>query len=208
MAQKLVLEPYRRHQEQQELAAKRRHYAALVAQRRREALAAVQLMAETVERKVEAERRHGGLIILEAWYGQLVAGTAAPVADEEARVVDVRVQLQCLTKDSVLRLVGSTKVRPQPCAPPLPPLHLGPPSVAQRRQASCLLHPLTWPRSFVRTMPLAPTPQSNLMGFYDPCIDEPKQLKILYLFQGRRHEVTLDDADDVKLPLKSHCLER
>jgi len=39
-----------------ELESKRRRYAALVALRRREALAAVQLMAETVERKIEGTR--------------------------------------------------------------------------------------------------------------------------------------------------------
>ena len=62
---------------------------------------------------IAAERRHGGLIILEAWYGQLVVGAGAGAGsqvEEGNRVVDVRVQLQCLVKDSVLRLIGNTKV--------------------------------------------------------------------------------------------------
>jgi|GEM_PF-5976474 len=48
--------------------------------------------------------------------------------------------------------------------------------------------------------------QASLLGFYDPCIGEPKQLRIVYLFRRRRHEVVLDDLDEVALPMRCACL--
>ena len=32
-----------------------------------------------------------------------------------------------------------------------------------------------------------------MIGFYDPCINEPKQLRVLYKFKNRLHEIILDD---------------
>ena len=47
------------------------------------------------------------------------------------------------------------------------------------------------------------------MGFYDPCMGEPKQLKIKYQFQHKLHEVTVDDTASVACPLRCnlyiHC---
>ena len=44
--------------------------------------------------------------------------------------------------------------------------------------------------------------QSSIIGFYDPCVGEPKQLRIVYQFQRRRHEVTVNDLDPVDLPMR------
>lgn len=40
------------------------------------------------------------------------------------------------------------------------------------------------------------------MGFYDPCMGEPKQLKIKYQFQRKFHEVIVDDTSPVACPLR------
>lgn len=40
------------------------------------------------------------------------------------------------------------------------------------------------------------------MGFYDPCMGEPKQLKIKYQFQRKFHEVIVDDTAPVACPLR------
>jgi DnaJ family protein C protein 11 len=45
-----------------------------------------------------------------------------------------------------------------------------------------------------------------LSGFYDPCIGEPKQLRVRYLFWGRLHEVVINDEDQLKIPVKGHLL--
>jgi DnaJ family protein C protein 11 len=47
----------------------------------------------------------------------------------------------------------------------------------------------------------------NLLGFYDPCIGENKRLRVRYLFQGRVHEVEVDDVSALRAPVKSHAVE-
>jgi len=44
--------------------------------------------------------------------------------------------------------------------------------------------------------------KSILLGFYDPCVGEDKQLYIRYLFKDKLHEVTIDDAEAIGLPLE------
>lgn len=48
--------------------------------------------------------------------------------------------------------------------------------------------------------------KSWLTGFYDPCIGDPKQLRVRYLFWGRLHEVVINDEDPLKIPMKGHLL--
>jgi len=48
--------------------------------------------------------------------------------------------------------------------------------------------------------------KSNIMGFYDPCMGERKQLKIKYQFQRKFHEVIVDDTAPVACPLRSHII--
>lgn len=48
------------------------------------------------------------------------------------------------------------------------------------------------------------TSKASILGFYDPCIGQEKQLYIKYLFQDKLHEVTMLDLDAVALPLASH----
>lgn len=42
--------------------------------------------------------------------------------------------------------------------------------------------------------------QSNLSGFYDPCPEEEKMLRIRYLFRDAVHEVTFGDKEAVRIP--------
>ena len=42
--------------------------------------------------------------------------------------------------------------------------------------------------------------QSNLSGFYDPCPEEEKMLRIRYFFREAIHEVTVGDEEPVKIP--------
>ncbi|CCW64135.1 unnamed protein product [Phytomonas sp. EM1] len=52
-------------------------------------------------------------------------------------------------------------------------------------------------------------PKGTLVGFCDPdpYALEPKQLKIVYRFHGKKHLVVLDDSDPVELPQREHlCL--
>ncbi|CAG8650906.1 5508_t:CDS:10, partial [Racocetra persica] len=44
--------------------------------------------------------------------------------------------------------------------------------------------------------------KSNIIGFYDPCMGERKQLKINYYFQRKLHEVIVEDKAPVACPLR------
>ena len=50
--------------------------------------------------------------------------------------------------------------------------------------------------------------QSNLSGFYDPCPEEEKMLRIRYLFREAVHEVTVGDTEPVRIPkqCKEYCV--
>ncbi|CAG8713832.1 13238_t:CDS:10 [Dentiscutata erythropus] len=48
--------------------------------------------------------------------------------------------------------------------------------------------------------------KSNIIGFYDPCMGERKQLKIKYHFQRKLHEVIVEDKTPVACPLRSHIV--
>ncbi|XP_057292286.1 dnaJ homolog subfamily C member 11-like isoform X2 [Hydractinia symbiolongicarpus] len=46
--------------------------------------------------------------------------------------------------------------------------------------------------------------KSQLHGFYDPCIDEEKHLKIIYEFRDAVHEAVFQDHEPVRIPKQSH----
>ncbi|WVN90172.1 uncharacterized protein L203_105408 [Cryptococcus depauperatus CBS 7841] len=47
----------------------------------------------------------------------------------------------------------------------------------------------------------------NILGFYDPCIGEHKQLRVRYLFRGKLHEVTVEDVAALRAPIRTHAFE-
>lgn len=47
----------------------------------------------------------------------------------------------------------------------------------------------------------------NLLGFYDPCIGENKRLRVRYLFQGKVHEVEVDDVSALRAPVRAHAVD-
>lgn len=51
---------------------------------------------------------------------------------------------------------------------------------------------------------LTESSKSNLSGFYDPCPEEEKMLRIRYLFRDAMHEVTYGDNEAVRIPKQSH----
>ncbi|RAL49760.1 hypothetical protein DM860_002051 [Cuscuta australis] len=46
--------------------------------------------------------------------------------------------------------------------------------------------------------------KSGIMGFCDPCPDEPKQLYVEYMFHGSKFEVTVDDYAELIIPHEAH----
>ena len=105
----LAIAPLLRRQRQSEVAERREEKAREMVERRKEAEAAVELMTETVERVLVAERARQGLIILEAWYGKLFDLDPAGDPLGLPKVIDVHVPLQCLVVDSKLILREENK---------------------------------------------------------------------------------------------------
>ncbi|XVE57661.1 hypothetical protein DITRI_Ditri04bG0107500 [Diplodiscus trichospermus] len=46
--------------------------------------------------------------------------------------------------------------------------------------------------------------KSGIMGFCDPCPDEPKQLYVEYTYRGERYEVVVDDYEELLIPQAAH----
>lgn len=42
--------------------------------------------------------------------------------------------------------------------------------------------------------------QAGLPGFYDPCVGEEKNLKVLYQFRGVLHQVMAQDSEALRIP--------
>ena len=104
----LIVRPYARRRAAEAARRQQAQQAAELAQRRREAEAFVQLMQETYDNCLAAERARGGLVIVNAWYGCLVTSQE----DENfpaGMVADVTVAVQCLVKDSRLIIHDSNK---------------------------------------------------------------------------------------------------
>ncbi len=48
--------------------------------------------------------------------------------------------------------------------------------------------------------------KSTMIGFWDPCFNERKKLRIVYSFHGRIHEVEVDDVGVLAAPLRAHIV--
>lgn len=104
-----ALAPFLRRQKLKDIEERKVQKSKELLEKKREAEAAVELMRETVERIVNAERARHGLIIIEAWYGKLY-DTAEGQHTFSPKVIDVTVPLQCLVVDSKLILHETSKV--------------------------------------------------------------------------------------------------
>lgn len=79
-----------------------------MAERRKEAMSAVSLMSATYDRILSDEEKKNGLIIIRAFYGR--SELVDEANEENAEILDVKIPLQCLVKDSRLILHESSKV--------------------------------------------------------------------------------------------------
>ena len=103
----LALTPYLRHRREKELRSRKETMTKEMVERKKEAEQAIDLMSASVQRVMSMEQARHGLIISEAYYGRLIDTMDHSTGD--AKVIDVRIPLQVMVKDSKLILPGTSK---------------------------------------------------------------------------------------------------
>ncbi|KAI8902351.1 hypothetical protein BC833DRAFT_573954 [Globomyces pollinis-pini] len=180
---RLVIRQWRQKRKERKLEELRKENSVTLEQRRQEAESAVALLADTIARKLEAEESREGLVIISALYGKL-----PPSSLESVRV---------LTPQGIHELAQSIKAQFKFLkTSSLPVSHQQDYiDVTIPVQALVTNGQLHIPGGFAK---------SNLIGFYDPCFGEKKQLRVTYQFQGRMHQVTVNDRAALAAPLRAH----
>ena len=148
-----------------------------------EAAEACSLLAELVSKRLESENAIDDLVIILAEYGKL-----PPSNLESVRVLSPQ-GLKELSK-AIQSKLNFWK------------------SEAQVKEYIDVTIPV---QSLVSNNQLhiaATQSKSQLIGFYDPCFGEKKQLRITYQFQGKLHQITAGDGESVALPMRgNYCLK-
>ena len=104
----LALSPYLRHRREKEIRSRREAMTKEMTEKKREAEQAIDLMTASIQRVMSIEQARHGLIITEAYYGRLFDTSNHPIT-EDSKVIDVRIPLQVLVKDSKLILPATSK---------------------------------------------------------------------------------------------------
>lgn len=103
-----VIDPMNAEERKKNIEKARDANRARMVERQKEAMSAISLMSATFDRILSDEEKKKGLIIVQAFYGK--AGIVETVAEEGLEVIDVKVPIQCLVKDSRLVLHKASKV--------------------------------------------------------------------------------------------------
>ncbi|ORY49039.1 DnaJ-domain-containing protein [Rhizoclosmatium globosum] len=189
---RLVLEPNRRNRLATRLAKLREDNAALIEQRKQEAISAIQLMTPQVARKREAEEAKDGLIIVEAIYGKL------PVSKFPRNSHGGRFSFKGVFEKEQSGITT-------------PPHMIGRDNSFEEVEEP----EIKWIDVTIPVQGLVFNSQlyisgshskAHIVGFYDPCIGESKKLRVTYRFQGKLHQVEVEDGAAVAAPLRAHTV--
>ena len=110
---KCILEPMQAEQHKKVVEKKKEVNEERLLQKRKEAQAEVSLMAAQYERICTEEESKNGLIILHAFYGTFDDEHTAIdelIPEDDSTFIDVKIPLQCLTKDSEILVHTTFKV--------------------------------------------------------------------------------------------------
>ena len=108
----LIFDPHEKRKRAAKLRRLREHSASTLRDRKKEAEEAIDLMRDSVMRRREAEEARHGLVIIEAWYGDLHDHhkVDSKMDAEFPSKIDVTLPIQSLVQDSQLHLHNTTKV--------------------------------------------------------------------------------------------------
>lgn len=158
----------------------------MISKMRKKAEQSVQLMYDSVIRKIDQEEGSNGLIILQALYGKL------PPSDlVAARLLTPQgiKNIGDLAKESFKRALSDVDDTPVSA---IPEKYISVRIAIQALVSNSQLH--------IR----GENSKSTILGFYDPCMGEKKRLRVTYQFQGRIHQVEVDDKAPLAAPLRGH----
>ncbi|KAJ3355419.1 hypothetical protein HDU83_003396 [Entophlyctis luteolus] len=186
-----VFQPDRRAKLAARIEKLRSDNAAAIKQRKQEALSAIQLMSQQVARKQEVEEQKNGLVIVEALYGKLPESAFARNSTGSAAGFSMSSIFE--------RETGSGAATPPYGSVEFVGAENGP-----------------WADVTVPVQNMVYNSQLfisgghskvHIVGFYDPCLGEPKKLRVTYKFQGKIHQVEVDDTNSVAAPLRAHIIK-
>ncbi|XP_049850384.1 dnaJ homolog subfamily C member 11-like [Schistocerca gregaria] len=178
LAQALWLEPRRAKKKKKREETERLKKQKQIQLSREQAKIDLDLIQREIDRKKEEEKKKGGLVILQAFYGQLKNVDQTFFYD----------QLPLYDLDQ-------------------PPEYTAPPTTDTDVKKECIIDVTDALQYMVYHSQLKISPECNkasFLGFYDPCPGEEKWIEIVYLYKNEVHRAFLSDLEAVRLPLKSH----
>jgi DnaJ homolog subfamily C member 11 len=117
VVKKTIIEPLRADEKQKNISKIQETNKARMKERKLEAESAVALMQKLYQRVCGDEEKNNGLIIISAWYGHFAEDFSSPThvdemgfLENDPNVIDVKIPVQCLVKDSKLILQAGSKV--------------------------------------------------------------------------------------------------
>ncbi|KAH6568240.1 hypothetical protein BASA62_005593 [Batrachochytrium salamandrivorans] len=181
---RLVLKPWRDRRMKTTLGHIRQKNAKFLQERCMDAQQAIELMRESVARRVEVEESRTGLVIIQALYGKLPISELASV--------------RALSPQGIKDMAASIRKQIKSV---LTPDSLTPPELPSNDYIDVAI-PV---QSLVQGGQLHISgghSKSSIIGFWDPCLGEKKRLRITYQFHGRVHQIEVDDKTAVAAPLR------
>lgn len=183
VVKKIIIDPVVKERQEREKEKQKEMNKSRMMEKQKEAKIATELMKATVSRIRAEEESKRGLIITKASYGRFVYPQHNRSSSDEHlhrdEVIDVTIPLQCLVKDSKLVLHNASKVQ----------------------ITFCFYKLHTYLLKLIKVKILFDVLQSQLPGFYDPCVGEEKQLLVQYLFRTHTHECIVKDNAPLRIPL-------
>lgn len=180
----LFFMPRRRRATSERLQAIRVERMADIEQRRSSAEQTCALLRPQATKRAEAEYARHGLVIVQALYGRRDA--FPPSIHVDTTTINNKDKLMALIHEqNGMRISGPDENQPLWCDVHVP--------LQMLVNQSQLVIP-------------AGRSKSKLIGFFDPCVGERKQLFVRYVFRGALHELVVDDDGAVAAPLRSQQL--
>ncbi|KAE8232119.1 hypothetical protein CF326_g2852 [Tilletia indica] len=181
------LVPAKRRRISRKVAELRAESRELIEERYRAAIEAKALLRDQARKRAVSERKRGGLIIVEAWYGARRSFPPAKAGLPEELLDQVwSQQPRQGDASAALNLEGVDVTTLPPCWDVTVPLQ----NLVTNGQ---LIIP-------------GGRPKFGINGFFDPCMGERKHLFVRYVFRHQLHEACVDDVGPLAAPLRIHQL--